>query len=456
MTRRSPQSWLLIALLWVLGGHAWSADLKSRSTSRTGQFIVYCNDREIRSRVVSHAEELKSDLLQLLREADGWSTQRAPIVVTIDPAEPGSRAPPAQVRWINTVAGPKIDVIVRVGDTPAEVFLERHLLHAVLLELSYRDRTPPQTNQAVAEPPWWLIEGIIETIRMRNGAGAAEIFQSIVHSEKLPSIERFLTQPPVLLDTSGGAVDRACAMCLVEALLGMPNGGANLMRFIQAWPAAGGDCFGALAAQFPTLAGSEQSLAKWWSLQLAKHATGDRLAGLSLEETNRQLSALLSFEMPVDKAGRTQRYDVASFPNYVKLPAAMIALQTLQVKVVTLSTNAHPLFRPILAEYEQILSQLSLRKTRRIADRISAIEQYRQSIMEQMGQIRDYLNWYEATQPVGRTGVFDPYIRRAEKLAEQAPFDPRISDYLDQLEQDFAPIGVNGFPGITPAGAASR
>jgi hypothetical protein len=440
----------------LFGSVAPGAALKNRSTSRTGQFIVYCDDRELRSRVVSFAEELKSDALQLLRETDGWSSARAPIVVTIDPAEPGGKVPPAQVRWVNTVAGPKIDVVVRVGNDPAQVYLQSHLLKAILLEISYRHGTPPSTNQAYAEPPWWLVEGILEAIRTRNGFGGADIFKSIVNTEKLPSLERFLAQPPLHLDTAAGAVDRACAMCLVEALLALPNGAANLVRFIETWPASGGDVQAALAAQFPVLAGTEHALAKWWSLHLARFAAGDRTLGMSLEETDRQLAGLLAFEIPVDKAGRMQRYEVRDFPNFVKLPAAKIALQTQQVKVVALMTGAHPLFRPILVEYEQILSQLSLKKTRRIAERLEEIERYRQTIMQQMGQITDYLNWYEATQPAGRTGVFEPYIRRAEKMAEPAPVDPRITEYLDKLEQDFAPIAPNAFPGITPAGAASR
>ena len=454
--RFASQTWLVAGMAWLLGSHAFGADLKNRSTSRTGQFIVYCDDRELRSRVVSFAEELKADALQILRETDGWSSMRAPVVVTIDPAEPGAKVPPAQVRWVNTVAGPKIDVVVRVGNDPSQVYLQSHLLKAMLLEMSYRHTTPPTTNESYAEPPWWLVEGILETIRTRNGFGSADIFRSIVNTEKLPSLERFLAQPPLHLDTAAGAVDRACAMCLVEALLALPNGAANLVRFLESWPSAAGDVQGALAAQFPALAGTEHALAKWWSLHLARFAAGDRTLGMSLEETDRQLAGLLSVEIPVEKSGRTQRYEIKDFVNFVKLKAARLSLQTQQVKIVSLGANAHPLFRPVLAEYEQIFSLLSMKKTRRIAERIDAIERYRSTIMEQMGQITDYLNWYEATQPAGRTGAFDPYIRRAEKMAEPVPVDTRITEYLNQLEQDFAPIVPNGFPVSTTQGAEIR
>lgn len=432
----------------VFGATAWPAELKNRSISRTGQFIVYCDDRELRSRVVSYAEELKTDMLQILREQDSWSTMRAPVVVTIDPAVPGEKIPPVQVRWVNTVAGSKIDVIVRVGSDPSQIFLQRHLLKAMLLEISYRGRPAPLTNAPVIEPPWWLAEGIIESIRMRSGVAGADIFKSIVNTAKLPSLDHFLLQPPVHLDVAGGTVDRACAMCLVEALLALPNGSANLMRFIDMWPASNGDVRGALAAQFPLLAESEQSLAKWWTLQLARFATGDRTAGMTLEDTHRELTGLLSFEVQAEKSGRMQRFAPTDFEAFVKLPGAKFAMQAQQVKMVTLTTKAHPLFRPILAEYEQIFSQLSQRKTRHIAERIAEIERYRTTIVKQMGEIEDYLNWYEATQPVGRSGAFDPFLRRAEQLNAPAPVDPRITEYLDQFEQDFEPIA--------PTSAASR
>ena len=456
MSSFATKFWLVLGAAWLFAGAGWGADLKNRSTSRTGQFIVYCDDRELRSRVVSFAEELKTDLLQVLRDGDSWSSARPPVVVTIDPAATDERIAPVQVRWVNTVAGPKIDVVVRIGSDPSEVNLQSHLLKAMLLEMSYRDRTPPENNQPFVEPPWWIVEGVIEIVRNRNGFGGADVFKSIVDTEKLPSLDRFLSQPPLNLDSAAGAVDRACAMCLVEALLALPNGANNLARFIQAWPASAGDVQGALAAQFPVLAESERSLAKWWSLQLARFSTGDRTTGLTLQDTNQQLAALLSFEVPIDKSGKVQRYDVKDFPNFVKLPGAKHALQTQGVKLVVLTANAHPLFRPVLKEYQEIFQQLSLKKTRRIAERIADIDQYRQTVVSQMGQITDYLNWYEATQPAGRTGVFDPYIRRAEKMAQPLPVDPRVSAYLDQLEQDFAPIAPNAFPGMTPTGAASR
>ena len=56
--------------------------------------------------------------------------------------------------------------------------------------------------------------------------------------------------------------------------------------------------------------------------------------------------------------------------------------------------------------------------------------------------ITDYLNWFEATQVTGRNDVFDGYLRALKENTPKPPkpADPRITDYLDTLEKEFAPV----------------
>lgn len=460
MTPRPTRGRSLMFLLALLSVTAvcTAVDLRHRSVSNSGQFAIYCDDRDLRGRVVGFVEEIKGEILRALHESDDW---KFPIVVAIEPdAAPQTQAAPVTITLVNTVAGPKVDVAVRIGGDPSKVFLQRHIVHALLLEMAYRDRPPIRGGERFMHPPWWLTEGLLQSIRAHGGMKDPDVFKSIVSTEKLPSLEKLLGQPPLRLDTAAGAVDRASAFALTEALLHLPGGPANLGRFIRAWPDAGGDPLTLLGKHFPVLGQSPQSLAKWWTLQLAALGKSDSWRGLSPIEANAELSALLTFEITVGKPPRNERFALADFEKYMKLPGARPALRLAQVKIATLGTKAHLLFRPIVSEYREVCGLLASGKTKGIAERIASTERFRVSILQRHILITDYLNWYEATQTPGSTGEFDKYLRAAESIEAKkppaAPVDQKIADYLDSLEQEFAPLRPNMIPGTETIGSAGR
>lgn len=417
---------------------ASAVDLKNRSTSASGQFIIYCDDRDLRGRVVLFVEETKERALKLMHAQDGW---RLPIIMTMEPAVPGQTEPGVKLTLVQNPAGGKVELNVRIGDDPASIYLQKHILRAILIELAYRAR-PVVNGKPIVEAPWWAIEGIIQSFRRRDGELNSDVFKSISDRSKLPPLEKFLTQPPILLNGISGEVDRACAMCLVEALLGLPNGPENLTRFIRDWPASSNDAMGALAQHFPALADSEKSLAKWWSLQLARFADSERWQGLSLEDSDKELTTILSLQITVDKKGRTEPFALADFEKYLSLPGAQQTLRATQIRLVAFSARANPFFRPVSVDYEQIVSSLIAGKTKDIAPKITATEAYRKKLTERMMLITDYLNWFEATQVTGRNDVFDGYLRAVKETTPKPPRpeDPRITDYLDTLEKEFAPV----------------
>ncbi len=434
---------------------AFAVDLRHRSVSGSGQFVVYCDDRDARGRIVSFVEDVKGQLLRVLHDRDEW---KIPIVISIEPeGEPSS----VSSTLVNTVAGPKVDVVVRLGDDPAKILFQRHIVHVLLLEIAYRDRPPLRGGEHFALPPWWLTEGLLQDMRAHAGMRDPDIFKSIVNTEKLPSFEKLLTQPPLQLDTAAGAVDRASAFALTTALLNMSAGPANLGRFLRAWPDGSRDPLTLLARHFPMLGDSPQSLAKWWTLQLAQLGKSETLRGLSAAEADAELAALLAFDITSGKPPVSQHYVLADFEKYIKLPGARPALRLAQVKISMLSSRAHVLYRPILKEYEELCGLLASGKTSGVADRIARAERFRASALQRSEMIADYLNWYEATQTPGSTGQFDRYLRAVEdrdakKRQPAAPVDPRIAEYLDALEQEFAPLRPNMLPGDEPTGSARR
>ncbi len=457
MTLRPMPGRLLPALLVLLHTAAacLAVDLRHRSVSSSGQFVIYCDNRDVRARVVGFVEDVKSEVLRVLREGDDW---KFPTVVTIEPdTEPQAQSVPVRIQLVNTVAGPKIDVAVRVGDDPAKIFLQRHIVRAILLEMIYRERPPVRGGERYAEPPWWLSEGVLQGIRGRAGMRDPEIFRSIVNTEKFPPLEHILTRPPVQLDTAAGTVDRACALALVESLLRLPSGPANLGRFLRAWPDGAADPLTLLGRHFSALAQSPQSLAKWWTLQLAALGKSESWSGLSPAEADAELRRLLTLDISAGKPPRNERFALADFEKFVRLTGAKPALHLLQAKIVSLAAKSHPLFRPIVSEYEEICGLLASGKTKGVAERIASADRFRASVLQRHEMIIDYLNWYEATQTPGITGEFDRYLRAVEsiearkKVAE--PVDPKVADYLDSLEQEFAPLRPNMLPGAAPASA---
>jgi hypothetical protein len=414
-------------------GPVGAIDLRERSDSR--QFAVYCPDAAARRRVVSFAEEVKADVLQLLGESDHW---KHPIVITVERASPGAAAQPVPtIRLIENELGLKIHVAVQIGDDPAAINFPKLIARAVLLEYEYRDGGV-QVGTRFVEPPRWVVEGIIQIARRRETGTDSDLFRKIIDTNKLPALDHFLVERPEELGATAQAVDAACSLCLVQLLIDQPNGRDSLAHFIREWPKTETDPAAALLASFPGLATGKQTLQKWWTLNLARLAAADRYKGLSAEDTETSLAPLLQVDLPIDKAGTRKTFAVNEFEKFIKLPASRPALAARRHEVIALSTRANALMKPVLSEYEQLFAQLARGKTRGVRERLALIEEYRAAVVHRIADIGDYLNWFEATQMGSRSGAFDSYLKVANEISEhdRKRSDP-ISRYLDSLEREY-------------------
>jgi hypothetical protein len=432
----SPRRLLVIAALAaVVRVDAAPPDPATRSVSRFRQFVIYCPDASLRRQVASLVEEVKSDVLELLGEADGrW---KIPIVLSLVPSSGDSR-PPVVFQMIATPEGPKIEIDVEIGTDLAAVNLRKQIVRAVLLEIAYRDRPPVRGGEEYCEAPWWLVDGAIEILRRRDLGVDSDLFRRLVQNNKMPPIEQFLGLCAGGLGATAEAIDSACAMGLVQLLIEQPNGRANLSRLVRHWPESGRDPMAALAKDFPGLADGSASLQKWWTLNLARFAATNRYLGLSLDETDKQIAALLEFELVIDKTGAKKRFAVGDYAQFIKLPGARAAMAARKKSMIALSAQANALLRPVIAEYDEIFSILSRGKTSRLADRLEGIEGYRATVLHRMDQIADYLNWYEATQFGTRTNAFDSYLKAANELSRSdALRSAPIARYLDLIEKEY-------------------
>lgn len=425
----------LVATLLLLWTQASAVEQRARTISRSKQFVIFCQDAAVRGRVASVAEDIKEDLLQLLGERD---RAKAPIVITLQAAPtPAAARTPVALLFQSTPQGTQIEINVQIGDDPAAVHLQKHIVRALLLELAYRNR-PLHGGEEYVEAPWWLVAGVVESFRRHDLGLDEELFHRLVETNRLPPIEQFLAPRPDDLGGAAAAVDGACAMALIELLLEQPAGRDRLARLVREWPDLHHDSIAALRRIFPALA--EGDVQKWWTLNLARFAASDRYKGLSTAATDRELDELLDVELPVDKAGTKQTFNVGEFESFLKLRGARAALAARHAAIVNLSARANAIFRPVVNGYEQVLAQLKRGKTRGVRKHIVEIEVYREAVLHRIVEIGDYLNWYEATQLGVRSHAFDSFLRTAREVEQdqtRAAASEEIARYLDELQKNF-------------------
>lgn len=412
---------------------ARAVDLRAKSTSSSRQFVVYCADTALRGRVTGFVEEVKRDMLDLLGERDRW---QIPIVVSLEAAQSSTWQGPVNLRLNQTPQGPTIQLAVAIGTDPAAVHLQKHIIRAVLLDYIYRDH-PPEGGDSYVEAPWWLVSGAIEKFRQRDFGVNSEVFQRLIEINKLPDIATFLNGHGQDIGGSAAAFDNACAHAFLQLLVEQPEGKARLAQLVRHWPDANGDAVRALTRAFPALGPDATSLQKWWTLNLARFGAADRYRGLSANDTDEELQQLLEFDVVADKGGKKQRFSIGQFKEFMKLRGARTAAADQQKAVISLSTKANVLLRPVLSDYQQVFALLSKGRTRGVAERIHRAELYRTAVLQRKNDIADYLNWYEATQMGSSSGAFDDYLRAARAAEEQLPpsaNDAAITAYLDLLE----------------------
>jgi hypothetical protein len=430
----------LVALLSVIlpfQSEGAPANPRARTTSASKQFTIYCEDSALRSRLAGFVEDVKSQVYTGLGLP---SRGKIPIVVTL---ELGPASAPPRLQLIQTPQGPTIQVRAMLGDDPASVHLEKHIVRAVLLDFMYRDRAQPEAGTIYAEPPWWIVSGIIETNRRLERGIESALFRRLVETNKLPALEKLLAGSVEGLGPTAEAFDAACAMALLQLLMEQSDGRIRLGTLLRGWPDNSQNPVQALNRAFPNLGEGAAGLQKWWTVNLARFATSDRYLGFSAEETDRQLDELLEFDIVTDKAGTREHFTIGDFKDFIKKPGARAAMKERHHATVKLGAQAHALLAPAIQGYEQIFFILSRGKSGGVADRIQAAETYRNSVVHRRGEIADFLNWFEATQLGMRSTAFDGYLRMAQAVQRDkvtTTASGEIAKYLDLLQEEFRPI----------------
>jgi hypothetical protein len=412
---------------------AASAEPAEQSISTSRQFIVYGTDLAVRGAICEFAERTKRELLTLLAQRDNWA---APIVINAQyPRANLPEAPRLSVDLGQTGFGLKLQLDLMIDSAVTRPEIRRELLRALVLEMIYRAQPNIPAGAAYASPPDWFLDGVPAQQSDFSRDRVAAILAVPAAAKNILPLEKFLAQRPELLDGPGRSLYRAYAFALVDWLSRAPDGSRRLTQFILDLPASSNDAMAEVRNHFPGLFetdGGEQV----WQTQIVRFSRDQPYQLLGSAETERRLEKIL--RLKISDRGSETTYELTQFPTFLKQKSAKGTLASLARDLESLTTCAHPVYVPIIAQYGEITALLLRRKTLDVPRRLERLRNSRNEIAAQMREIDDYLNWFEATSLAGPSGEFSDYLKAAKRAnqPEQKKRDP-ISVYLDVLETQF-------------------
>jgi len=412
--------------------------LPEHSLSPSRQFVIYGADATLRGAISELAEQTKTNLLALLRQRDEWKTA---IIINLRSQQANlPEIPPTTLRVSQTGFGVKLQLDLTVGQNFDGSLVERQLLRAILLEMIYRDEGELAPGARLVEPPDWLVEGVLA---LTPGREREALTEALSTADKGKSLEEFLGQRFDLLDSAGRMLYRTYSIALLQLLLDEGGGRARLARYISSHlRQLSNDPVADLKACFPQL---RDDVEKKWRSTVARLSEHQTYQLLTFAESERRLDELLQIKIsdgPRNR-GRPKPANLSELSRRKLSPEEKTAVNHMSQGLLLLVGTAHPVLRPVAREYQQIAALLIRGKRREMARRVSHLDGTRKELAARMGDIDDYMNWFEATQIENQSGAFSDYLKAANQaqVSVQRRRDP-LSVYLDALEDQIETSGL--------------
>ena len=427
----SLTGWVLSLLLAGLSTLPAKDPIRTTKTeSVSGNFVVYSPDSSRRMALARRAEEAGAEWNRWLpQEGDA-----APAIIIQDLI--GSSRPkgglPAVTRIFEGDGGSqKVQIdIFDISLVPSQMF-ETEIFRARALQTIYRNQTV-LAGKPFRSPPAWLVEGLAESMRVKENGTPDGVYSAILRSEHPPRIDDFLKAKPELMEATSLSLYRTQAMSLVQALAHFPEGGHGLAKFLESLATADAGMKSLLAA-YPSLANDPSRLSKIWTLSLARGSTAKHIQLLSIKETDRSLSTILDISAPIDpkKPTTVASKGAAALPMVARGAGGPFVMRQKSSELLSLEMRSHPLLKPIVEEYRNIASLLATKPKKDVTKRLEEIGKIRNLLNQRSDRVDDYMNWFEATKLNSPSGEF-PNI--STPMQVPARTDP-ITTYLNAIEQ---------------------
>ena len=410
-----------------------SLAVNNRSVSGSQQFTIICPDRDLRQNLTGAFDEVRRGLFSELGIQLGAQT---PIYVNVQPRKIAEySAKTCNTRWLEAPEGARVQLDVLVDDNMPAPRMQEHIVNALLLTIKYRNNPPPG-GQMYSDPPAWMVEGLSEKIRLQTREPDAALYRGLLNAKRIPELENWLKVVPGKLDAAALGIYRAYACSLIAFFTDQPNGKKKLAEFLERGPSEPMAALDWLAKAFPNMGEKGKNLAKWWSLSLAKLSASDRYLSWSGPDTNKALEAAL--ELKISEGTERKTFQLEQYQEFIKSPGFPAAVATLKSDLVRLTIHAHPLYRPLLAGYQDVAERLQRGRVRNLDAKLGELQTLRADLNQRLQDVSDYLTWFEATQAAkSGPGEFDSYFRLMESFRQpRPPSREPIGRYMDAMEAE--------------------
>ncbi len=417
-----------------------SSGQEGRSSSIDGRLTILGGSSSLRVAMIQDADDLISDLDRLVGEVPG---KPYPIYLEIFPFEKG-KSSQISLEFLKPEGGApyRLQIYLRLGRGSSfeQKQFERVILQMLVMERSLRSLPEGESVERVEVRPW-LLDGLAEAIQWKNGKGDRRMYSSLMESGGWIEVEDLVDRAAIAgLDVLSRELFRASSGALVMALLAQNQGAKSLAEFLGKVAVFEGEQMILLRAHFPQANLGPKGLERWWMLQVAALSEKKLSEAMTIPETDERLSGILELHLKNENE-EAFRVSLGSWRQVAGLQSQEERIESIRPAndlLAHLSFRCFPTFRPVIAGYLKILSDVADGKTEEVEEMIRNLEEFRTAEVERHQKLVDLMDWYHLSSVRKESGEFEDYLKMQKNLRKGNEFgkDP-LHQYLDKVQKVF-------------------
>lgn len=390
--------------------------------------------------MIQDADDLIADLDRLVGEVPG---KPYPIYLELFPFEKGKLSQISLEFLKPEGGGPyRLQIYLRLGrgNSFEQKKFERVILQMLVMERSLRLLPEGESAERVEVRPW-LLDGLAEAIQWKNGKGDRRMYSSLMESGGWIEVEDLVDRAAIAgLDVLSRELFRASSGALVMALLAQNQGAKSLAEFLGKVAVFEGEQMILLRTHFPQANLGSKGLERWWMLQVAALSEKKLSEAMTIPETDERLSGILELHLKNENE-EALRVNLESWRQVAGLESKEGRIESIRPAndlLAHLSFRCFPTFRPVIAGYLKILSDMADGKTDEVQEMIENLKEFRTAEVERHRKLVDLMDWYHLSSVQKESGEFEDYLKMQRNLRKGNEFgkDP-LHQYLDKVQKVF-------------------